>query len=212
MNAFFYCITTCNLSLEKFAESLLIVSYFVVRTDANDLPLTSHSHFIQGWLRSRWLFTLPLASSRNHVAFSKRQNLICLPHLLAAVVHALSDKHCSSDSIATRFIQHADDILCRTIPRIACRHLGSIVVISVINHATSEDCHQPIYNLSVISNLLERFVAKQLVGYLTASALEWPRIPSLGLWHSLFWLTIFEQPAWPTSILTTQHCLRYWTK
>ena len=68
----------------------------------------------------------------------------------------------------------------RTVQQVVDHRIGSFVVRGGIRHTASEEgrldpadvsSYRPISNLSVVSKLLERLVAKQLVGYLTASGL-----------------------------------------
>ena len=110
---------------------------------------------------------------------------------VAAYIRALiPDKQCSSDPIATRYVKDAVDVLA---PFCAELFNRSLTVGSVPSSCRASDItpllkkvgwdladislYRPITNLSVLSKLLERPVAKQLVGYLTASGLL-PRLQS----------------------------------
>ena len=109
---------------------------------------------------------------------------------VAAAIRALPDKQCSSDPIATRYVKEAVDVLAPFCTELFNRSLtaGSVpssfkaaYVTPLLKKAGLDPAdvssYRPISNLSVMSKLLERLVAKQLVGYLTASGLL-PRLQS----------------------------------
>ena len=96
---------------------------------------------------------------------------------VAAAIRALPGKQCSSDPIATRYVKEAVDVLAPF-----CTELFKAVYVTPLLKKVGLDpadvsSYRPISNLSVMSKLLERLVAKQLVGYLTASGLL-PRLQS----------------------------------
>ena len=109
---------------------------------------------------------------------------------VAAAIRALPDKQCSSDPIATRYVKEAVDVLAPFCTELFNRSLTAGSVPSSFKAAyvtpllkkvgldpADVSSYRPISNLSVMSKLLERLVAKQLVGYLTASGLL-PRLQS----------------------------------
>ena len=108
---------------------------------------------------------------------------------MAAAIRALPDKQCPSDPIATRYVKEAVDVLAAF-----CTELFNSLIIGSVPSSfkaayvtpllkkvgldpADVSSYRPISNLSVMSKLLERLVAKQLVGYLTASGLL-PRLQS----------------------------------
>jgi len=96
-----------------------------------------------------------------------------------AAVRALPDKQCLSDPLTTRLLKENADVLAPFITVLFNRSLSSGSVPSTFKDAyitpllkkASMDpadvrSYRPISNLSVMSKLLERLVAKQLVEYL----------------------------------------------
>ena len=109
---------------------------------------------------------------------------------VATAICALSDKQCSSDPVATRYVREPVNVLALFCTELFNRSLNTGLVPSSFKAAyvtpllkkvgldpASVSSYRPISNLSVMSKLLERLVAKQLVGYLTASGLL-PRLQS----------------------------------
>ena len=109
---------------------------------------------------------------------------------VAAAICALPDKQCSSDPIATRYVKEVVDVLAPFCTELFNRSLTTGSVPSSFKAAyvtpllkkvgldpADVSSYRPISNLSVMSKLLEHLVAKQLVGYLTASGLL-PRLQS----------------------------------
>jgi hypothetical protein len=101
-----------------------------------------------------------------------------------AAVHALPNKQCSSDPMTTKLLKDNIDILAPFVVDLFNRSLSTGSVPPVFKDAfvtpllkkagmdpTDVRSYRPISNLSVLSKLLERLVAKQLVDYLTSSNL-----------------------------------------
>jgi hypothetical protein len=99
-------------------------------------------------------------------------------------IRVLPDKQCLSDPLTTRLLKDNADVLSPFIVELFNRSLSSGTVPSTFKDAyitpllkkASMDpadvrSYRPISNLSVMSKLLERLVAKQLVEYLTSSGL-----------------------------------------
>ena len=109
---------------------------------------------------------------------------------VADAIRALPDKQCSSDPIATRMVKETVDVLAPFCTELFNRSLTTGSVPSSFKAASvtpllkkvsldpaDVSSYRPNSNLSVMSKLLERLVAKQLVGYLTACGLL-PRLQS----------------------------------
>ena len=114
---------------------------------------------------------------------------------VADAICALPDKQCSSDPIATRYVKEAVGVLVPFCTELFNRSLTTGSVPSSFKAAyvtpflkkvsldpADVSSYRPISNLPVMSKLLERLVAKQLVGYLTASGLL-PRLQSAFCAH-----------------------------
>ena len=114
---------------------------------------------------------------------------------VADAIRALPDKQCSSDPIATRYVKEAVGVLVPFCTELFNRSLttGSVPSSFEAEYVTpflkkvsldpaDVSSYRPISNLPVMSKLLERLVAKQLVGYLTASGLL-PRLQSAFCAH-----------------------------
>jgi hypothetical protein len=100
-------------------------------------------------------------------------------------IRALPDKQCLSDPLTTRLLKDNAEVLSPFIVELFNRSLSSGSVPSTFKDAyitpllkkASMDpadvrSYRPISNLSVMSKLLERLVAKQLIEYLTSSGLR----------------------------------------
>jgi len=103
---------------------------------------------------------------------------------VTAAVRLLPDKQCSSDPLPTRLLKTSIDVLAPFLVELFNRSITSGVVPAVFKSAyvtpllkkpdadsTDVKFYRPISNLSVLSKLLERLVAKQLLEYLTLSSL-----------------------------------------
>jgi len=103
---------------------------------------------------------------------------------VVAGVRALPDKQCASDPMPTRLLKENVDVLAPFLVELFNRSMTLGVVPSVFKAAyitpllkktdldpTDTKSYRPISNLSVLSKLLERLVARQLLDYLTASRL-----------------------------------------
>jgi hypothetical protein len=99
-------------------------------------------------------------------------------------IRALPDKQCLSDPLTTRLLKDNADVLSPFIAELFNRSLSSGSVPSTFKVAyitpllkkagmdpADVRSYRPISNLSVMSKLLERLVAKQLIEYLTSSGL-----------------------------------------
>ena len=100
------------------------------------------------------------------------------------MVRALPDKQCLSDPMPTHVLKSSVDILAPFLSRLFCWSLEHGVVPLKMKAAhitttlkkvdldpTDAKSYRPISNLSVLSKLLERLVAKQLVTYLRDNSL-----------------------------------------
>ena len=114
---------------------------------------------------------------------------------VADAICALPDKQCSSDPIATRYVKEAVGVLVPFFTELFNRSLitGSVPSSFEAEYVTpflkkvsldpaDVSSYRPISNLPVMSKLLERLVAKQLVGNLTASGLL-PKLQSAFCAH-----------------------------
>jgi len=103
---------------------------------------------------------------------------------VAAAVRLLPDKQCSSDVMPTRVLKDHCDVLAPFLATLYNRSMSLGVVPSLFKVAyitpllkksdldpADVKSYRPISNLSVLSKLLERLVARQLIDYLTASGL-----------------------------------------
>jgi hypothetical protein len=103
---------------------------------------------------------------------------------VVAAVRALPDKHCASDPIPTSLLKNCADVLAPYLVELFNLSLRTGTVPSVFKTAfvtpllkkTDMDpadvkSYRPISNLSVMSKLLERLVARQLTDYLTTAKL-----------------------------------------
>lgn len=121
----------------------------------------------------------PVATGCEFVDFK----LITIDDIVAAV-RALPDKQCASDPIATHFVKETVDVMAPFYVDMFNRSLAAGVVPTKFKAAyitprlkkvgmdpDDVKSYRPISNLSVMSKLLERLVAKQLVEYLTTSGL-----------------------------------------
>ena len=101
-----------------------------------------------------------------------------------AGVRALPDKQCASDPLPTHMLKDNVDVLAPFLVDLFNRSMALGVVPAVFKAAyitpllkkadldpTDAKSYRPISNLSVLSKLLERLVARQLLDYLTASRL-----------------------------------------
>jgi hypothetical protein len=111
------------------------------------------------------------------------------------LVLSLPDKQCSSDPLPTRLIKANIDLLAPFLCRLFCWSLENGCVPSTLKSAyitpiikkagldpTDLKSYRPISNLSVVSKLLERLVAKQLLVYLKDNGLL-PDLQSAYLTH-----------------------------
>ena len=100
------------------------------------------------------------------------------------VIHQLPDKQCESDPLPTRLLKECCDILAPFIAELVNRSLstGSVPAIFKAAYVTpllkkpdldpaETHSYRPISNLSVLSKLLERLVAQQLLSYLNGAKL-----------------------------------------
>ena len=103
---------------------------------------------------------------------------------VTAAVRLLPDKQCTSDPLPTRLLKDHIDLLAPFLVELFGQSLGSGSVPSLFKSAyitpllkkpdldpADTKSYRPISNLSVLSKLLERLVARQLLDYLTASRL-----------------------------------------
>ena len=103
---------------------------------------------------------------------------------IVKAVRGLSDKQCASDPIPTSLLKDNIDVLALYIVELCNRSLSAGVVPSALKTAyitpvlkksgfDSADLksYRPISNLPILSKLLERLVARQLVGYLNGAKL-----------------------------------------
>jgi hypothetical protein len=103
---------------------------------------------------------------------------------IITAVRLLPDKQCISDPLPTQLLKENIDVLSPFLVELFNRSLENSVVPSTFKAAyitpllKKADCdpadlksYRPISNLSVISKLLERLVARQLIDYLTQSKL-----------------------------------------
>jgi len=113
------------------------------------------------------------------------------------MVRVLPDKQCSTDSMPTRLLKENVDLLAPFLSQLFCWPLQHGVVpttmkstyITLILKKTDIDpaetkLYRPISNLSVLSKLLERLVAKQLVTYLKDASLLPDRQSAYRAHHS----------------------------
>ena len=111
------------------------------------------------------------------------------------LVLSLPDKQCSSDPLPTRLLKANIDLLAPFLCRLFCWSLENGCVPPTLKSAyitpivkkvgldpTDLKSYRPISNLSVVSKLLERLVAKQLVAYLKDNGLL-PDLQSAYLTH-----------------------------
>ena len=109
---------------------------------------------------------------------------------VVAAVRALPDKQCLSDPLPTKLLKDNVDVFAPFLVELFNRSLALGVVPSIYKSAyvtpllkkadldpTDVKSYRPISNLSVLSKLLERLVAQQLLDYLTSSKLL-PRLQS----------------------------------
>jgi len=109
---------------------------------------------------------------------------------VVAAVRALPDKQCLSDPLPTKLLKDNVDVFAPFLVELFNRSLALGVVPSIYKSAyvtpllkkadldpTDVKSYRPISNLSVLSKLLERLVARQLLDYLTSSKLL-PRLQS----------------------------------
>ena len=103
---------------------------------------------------------------------------------VVAAVRKLPDKQCDSDAMPTRLLKHCADVLAPFLVDLFNRSLrtGSVPAVFKAAYVTpllkkpdldaaDVRSYRPISNLSVLSKLLERLVARQLVDYLSAADL-----------------------------------------
>ena len=103
---------------------------------------------------------------------------------VVAAVRALPDKQCASDPLSIRLFKAIVDILAPFLVDLFNRSLSTGSVPTAFKEAyvtprlkkadldpADTKSYRPISNLSVLSKLLERFVARQLLDYLTAQHL-----------------------------------------
>jgi len=103
---------------------------------------------------------------------------------LTAAIRLLPDKHCASDPIPTSLLKDCADVLAPFLVELYNKSLrtGSVPAVFKAAYITpllkksdldpaDVRCYRPISNLSVISKLFERLVARQLLDYLTAAKL-----------------------------------------
>jgi hypothetical protein len=103
---------------------------------------------------------------------------------IIAAVHALPDKQSASDPISTRLLKNNVDVLAPFLVELVNRCLSSgsvplsfkVACIKPLQKKTDLDpadpkSYRPIANLSVLSKLLERLVARQLLDYLNTARL-----------------------------------------
>lgn len=116
---------------------------------------------------------------------------------VSEMVRALPDKQCLSDPLPTRLLKSSVDILAPFLSRLFCWSLEHGVVPSRMKAAhitpilkkadldpVDTKSYRPISNLSVLSKLLERLVAKQLVTYLRDNGLLPDRQSAYRAHHS----------------------------
>ena len=105
--------------------------------------------------------------------------------VVIASVKALSDKQCASDPLPTRLLKDNIDLLAPFLVELFNRSLLTGSVPAAFKDAyvtprlkkadldpTDTKSYRPISNLSVLSKLLERLVARQLLDYLTTEKLQ----------------------------------------
>jgi len=122
---------------------------------------------------------VPVRSGCNFTEFS----LVTVNNVVAAV-RALPDKQCASDPLPTRLLKANVDISALFFVELFNRSLSTGSVPTAFKEAyvtprlkkadldqTDTKSYRPISNLSVLSKLLERLVARQLLDYLTAENL-----------------------------------------
>ncbi|HSN23630.1 MAG TPA: hypothetical protein VLS45_05600, partial [Methylomicrobium sp.] len=103
---------------------------------------------------------------------------------VTAAVRLLPDKQCMSDPLPTRLLKDHIDILVPFLTELFNKSMLSSLVPSVFKAAfvspllkkpgldpADAKSYRPISNLSVLSKLLERLVARQLIDYLTTAGL-----------------------------------------
>ena len=103
---------------------------------------------------------------------------------VVAAVRALPDKQCTSDPLPTRLLKDNVDVLAPFLVELLNQSLALGVVPSIFKSAyvtpllkkadldpADAKSYRPISNLTVLSKLLERLVARQLLDYLTTSKL-----------------------------------------
>ena len=103
---------------------------------------------------------------------------------VAVAIRQLPDKQCSSDPLPTRLLKDSVELLAPFLAELFNRSLEQGVVPTVFKSAyitpllkkadldpADPKSYRPISNLSVVSKLLERLVARQLLDYLTAARL-----------------------------------------
>jgi len=113
------------------------------------------------------------------------------------MVRALPDKQCSSDPLPTWLLKKNIEVLAPFLSRLICWSLEHGVVPSAMKSAyitpvmkkadmdpADTKSYRPISNLSVMSKLLERFVSKQLLTYLTDNRLLPDRQSAYRAFHS----------------------------
>ena len=103
---------------------------------------------------------------------------------VVAAIRQLSDKQCAADPLPTRLLKDNSDVLASFLVELFNRSMMLGVVPTAFKAAfitpllkksdmdpADTKSYRPISNLSVLSKLLERLVARQLISYLTASVL-----------------------------------------
>jgi len=131
----------------------------------------------------------PSFSSTSSVAPFQQFQPVTVDDVIAAV-HALPDKSCALDPLPTSFLKTVVDVIAPFLTELFNRSLSSGSVPDVFKAAyitprlkksnmdpADVRSYRPISNLSVVSKLLERLVARQLLTHLDTSGLL-PRLQS----------------------------------
>jgi Reverse transcriptase (RNA-dependent DNA polymerase) len=116
---------------------------------------------------------------------------------IAAAIRALPDKQCSSDPMPTRLLKEVVDVLAPFLVKLYNRSLtnGSVPTVFKAAYVTpllkkpdmdavDVKSYRPISNLSVLSKLLQRLVARQLLDHLSAARLLTSLQSAYGAHHS----------------------------
>ena len=130
------------------------------------------------------LLTPPRLSTLLHLLVVNSTSTPVTPAEVSEMVRALPGKQCLSDPMPTHVLKLSVDILAPFLSRLFCLSLEHGVIPLKMKAAhimptlkkadldpAEAKSYRPISNLSVLSKLLERLVAKQLVTYLRDNSL-----------------------------------------